>query len=100
MTAAATLPTAPAAPAEADVKETALAPVVTLVLWLGCLLVGTLGFVLPYARPRPPVPPAPVVQAELIKVELQSAPTVAPPIIRSPPPDPAQPPPLFAWQIT
>ena len=96
MTAAATLPTAPAAPAEADFKETALAPVVTLVLWLGCLLIGSLGFVLPYARPRPLVPPAPVVQAELIKVELTSPPAPVPAAIQPPPPGPTQPPPLFA----
>ena len=67
----------------------------TLVLWLGCLLVGGLGFVMPYARPRPAAPAAPLVQTQLIKVELTSKPAPSPANL-TPPPDPAQPPPLFA----
>jgi protein TonB len=46
------------------------AQIVTTVLWFGCILVGTLGFVLPYARPHPAaVAPAPVT-VEKLKVEL------------------------------
>lgn len=87
-------------PARAAARSSALAelsftPVITLVLWAGCLLVGTLGFVLPYSRPRPPAPPTPVLQAELIKVELTTRPAPPPAAVQPPPPDPAQPPPLF-----
>ena len=39
--------------------EVSIVTVLATVLWLGCLLVGGLGFVLPYARPRPIAPPAP-----------------------------------------
>ncbi|KAF0176757.1 MAG: TonB family protein [Limisphaerales bacterium] len=68
--------------------------VLTAVLWLGCLGVGAVGFVLPYARPHPPAPAAPAVQAELIKVELNQSPAPAPTPVQ-PPPDPTEPPPLF-----
>lgn len=70
--------------------------VLTAVLWLGCLGVGAVGFVLPYARPRPPAPPAPVLQAEILKVQLTSNPAPVPANVTPPPPDPTQPPPLFA----
>jgi len=94
-------PAAPAASpqrgASAGVRgETAVVPVFTLVLWLACLLVGGLGFVLPYARPQPPAPPVPVVQAQLIRVELTSQPKPPPEAIQPAPPDPSPPPPLFA----
>lgn len=48
--------------------------VFTLVLWMGCLTVGGLGFALPYLRPvaKPPEP-APV-QAEFLNVELSNDP--------------------------
>jgi protein TonB len=75
--------------------ELALAPILTLVLWLGCLLVGGLGFVLPYSRPQPP-PPATTIQAELLKVDLSSDPPSAPPAALPTPPESAEPPPLFA----
>lgn len=95
MTAADTLPDASVPSAEAPARESALTPVVTLVLWLGCLLIGAIGFILPYSRPRPLTPPVPIVQAQLIKVELQTA-LIAPPVFAdSPPPTPTQPPPLF-----
>lgn len=73
--------------------------VLTAVMWLGCLGVGAVGFLLPYARPHPPAPAAPAVQAELIKVELNQSPAPAPTPVQPPPPDPTQPPPLFT-QIT
>lgn len=104
MTATTAEPKPPTAPAASPLRsasegtrgETAVASVFTLVLWLTCLLVGWLGFVLPYARPRPPAPAAPVVQAQLIKVELTSQPKPPPEAIQPAPPDPTQPPPLFA----
>ncbi len=70
-----------------------LVSIVTLVLWTGCLAVGVLGFVLPYARPHPPVPhPAPVI-AEKINVELTTDPV--PPPEPEPQTNPQTPPPLL-----
>lgn len=82
----------PARPAE----EVAPVSVLTAVLWLGCVGVGALGFALPYARPRPPAPAAPPVQAELIKVELTRSAEPAPANVALPLPDPLLPPPLLA----
>ncbi len=101
MTATATEPAKPALPRMAVAPgepraDDSFAPVFTLVLWLGCLLVGVIGFVLPYTRPRPPEQPVPVLQAEILKVELTSNPAPAPANVIPPPPDPTQPPPLFA----
>ncbi len=62
--------TAPRLPRE----ESALVPMLTLVLWLGCASVGVAGFVLPYLRPQPPAPVPPPVLAEFVKVELTGAP--------------------------
>jgi protein TonB len=75
--------------------ELALAPILTLVLWVGCLLVGGLGFVLPYSRPQPP-PPATTIQAELLKVDLSSDPPPATAAALPTPPESAEPPPLFS----
>ena len=72
-----------------------LLPVTTLVLWLGCLIVGVIGLSLSYARPRTPEPqPAPV-QAEILHVQLTKDPL--PPLDSAPPPPTkaAQPPPLL-----
>ncbi len=96
MTAAGSKSPARAAARSSAWAELSFVPVTTLVLWAGCLLVGWIGFVLPYSRPRPPAPPAPPVQAELIKVELSAQPEPPPPAALPPPPDPSQPPPLFA----
>src|SRR5690349_13253513 len=49
-------------------------PVATLVAWLVCLVVGGLGFALPYTRPLAPKAEPPVTQAELIEVALTSEP--------------------------
>jgi periplasmic protein TonB len=56
--------------------------VVTLVIWLACVVVGTTGFFLRYARPTPPLPEPPPVLAQSVTVEL--TPDLAPP-----PPAPA-----------
>ena len=72
--------------------------VLTAVLWLGCVLVGALGFVMPYSRPRPPSPPAPVVIAQLMKVELTTPPATPPVIFQALPPL-ASPPPLAAAAV-
>lgn len=47
--------------------------VVTLVLWVSCVVIGGLGLTLPYARPVPNLPAAAPVQAEILKVELTAA---------------------------
>jgi protein TonB len=52
--------------------------VLTLVLWLGCLLVGGLGFALPYAHPRPPQAQPPPVKVEMLDVKLTDDPHPAP----------------------
>jgi len=75
--------------------ELTVTPILTLVLWLGCLLVGGLGFVLPYSRPQPP-PAATTIQAELLKVDLSNEPPPAPAAVLPTPPESAEPPPLFA----
>jgi protein TonB len=49
-------------------------PIVTLIGWGLCLVVGFLGFVLPYSRPRPAVkPPEPLV-VQTLQVELEKKP--------------------------
>jgi periplasmic protein TonB len=104
MTANATKPKAPSAPKDLPAlplseevrSETTVASVFTLVLWLTCLLVGWLGFALPYARPRLPSAAAPPMHAELIKVELTRSPAPAPANSAVPLPSPTQPPPLVA----
>ncbi|MEO6994323.1 MAG: TonB family protein [Lacunisphaera sp.] len=63
----------------------------TLVLWSTCLLVGVLGFVLPYSRPHPPaIAPEPVVveklEVELTKDPLPPAALPANPLSTPPPP--------------
>ena len=66
--------------------------VLTLVLWTGCLAIGWLGFVLPYARPHPQAKPPEPVQTQILNVELANdlpLPEPVPPL-----PDAAQPPPL------
>lgn len=44
--------------------------VFTLVLWMGCVLIGGLGFVLRYAHPRPPQAQPPAVKVEMLEVKL------------------------------
>jgi len=57
-------------------------PVTTLVAWMVCLVVGGLGFALPYTRPlAPKAEPLPT-QAELIEVALTSEPL--PPVDSTP----------------
>ncbi|HXG46958.1 MAG TPA: TonB family protein [Methylomirabilota bacterium] len=73
--------------------------VLTLVLWASCITIGTLGFVLPYTRPRPPAKPPEPVQAEILHVELSNDPLPLPDVAPAPP-DPSQPPPLADLAVT
>jgi protein TonB len=62
--------------------EPSLMPVATLVLWLGCLAIGGLGLMLPYARAAWKKEPEPEpIRAELIDVEVVNdpLPTLSPP---------------------
>ena len=69
----------------------ALVPVLTLVLWVGCITTGLAGLMLPYLHPRPPAVPTPPMVAELLNVELVSDPL---PPLNPAPPHLLQPPPL------
>lgn len=66
----------------------------TLVMWLVCLFVGALGFVLHYERPRPPAPTEQPVLAHPLQVELTPEllpppdPETRPPDLLAPPPPP------------
>lgn len=73
-------------------REISIGSVVTLVLWTGCLTVGLVGFVLPYARPVAPPKPVPPIKAEILQVELTNDPL--PPIAPEPRLSVSQPPPL------
>ena len=55
--------------------------VFTLVLWIGCALIGVFGFILPYAHPRPQVRP-PAIKVEMLEVKFADEPP--------PPFDPSQ----------
>jgi protein TonB len=80
-------------------EESGLAPMLTLVIWIGCLFIGVAGFALPYLRPQAPVKTPPPVVAELLNVELTSDPL--PPANPAPPlPNLLQPPPVAQPQIT
>jgi periplasmic protein TonB len=70
------------------------APVLTLVIWLGCVAIGTLGLVLPYARAQwaaKKAEPPPVV-AQLLNVELTTEPL--PPVASATLPKLLEPPPI------
>ena len=66
-------------------------PVVTLVLWVSCSLIGVLGFAMPYARPLVAKAQPEPVPVEMLNVELTSEPQpdLAPPVanlLATPPP--------------
>jgi TonB family protein len=52
--------------------------VFTLVLWFGCLLIGGLGFALPYERPQAPPPKQEAVKVEMLEVKLSNDPEPPP----------------------
>lgn len=58
--------------------DTPLAPVLTFVIWVVCLSIGLLGFLLSYSRPHRPVKTPESVKVERLVVELNNAPDVSP----------------------
>jgi TonB family protein len=66
--------------------------VFTLVLWLVCLAIGALGFVLQYERPQPSAPPEPPILAPQLEVELTRD-LMPPPEVDALPADSLVPPP-------
>ncbi len=79
---------------DSDVSRSTL---FTLVLWIICLVIGFVGFVFPYMRPKLPVAAPMPTQAELIKVELTEAPI--PPEITPQPATVPQPPTVRPLEI-
>lgn len=89
-----------------EVCNLSFVPLFTLILWLGCLVIGGIGLVLHYRYPQLASPPAPMV-AELLNVELTqeplapqqpepSAASSTPPPLSTPPVIPPQAPPMAA----
>jgi periplasmic protein TonB len=74
----------PARPSPPGRFRTELLSVATLVLWLGCAVVGGLGLTLSYARPMPGLAEAAPVQAEILEVQLADATFSAPEFDPSP----------------
>jgi hypothetical protein len=74
----------PARPPPPGRFRTELLSVATLVLWLGCAVVGGLGLTLSYARPMPGLAEAAPVQAEILEVQLADATFSAPEFDPSP----------------
>jgi len=79
-------------------SDSRFTPVVTLVLWVSCSLIGVLGFAMPYSRPLVAKAQPEPVQVEMLNVELTSEPLpdLAPPVANSlatPPPAEAVAPP-------
>jgi protein TonB len=86
-----------------DALQGALAAAATAAVWIGCLVVGILGVLLPYAREHLEAkPPPPPVQAVRLMPPREQAPVTEPPqaapkLDAAPPPDapaPDAPPPL------
>jgi protein TonB len=78
-------------PAREMASDSPFTPVVTLVLWVSCALIGVLGFAMPYSHPLVAKAQPEPVQVEMLNVELTSEPLpdLAPPVANSlatPPP--------------
>lgn len=77
--------------AQPQLGEIATGSVLTTIIWTGCLTVGLLGMVLPYARPVPTSKADVPIQAEILHVELTNDPL--PPLAQRSENSPVQPPP-------
>ena len=73
---------------QADGRNLVLLPIVTLVLWLLALVIGTAGFVLGYPAPHRELGPAAVSKTQIVDVAIPKAVLPAPPpTLASPVPD-------------
>jgi protein TonB len=79
-------PTPVSARRAAGGEDLELVPVITLVIWLGCLAVGILGLTLAYPGPRAVVSASSLVPVQLLDVELASVPLAPPEALPSPAP--------------
>lgn len=84
----------PAAPrgATPSPERDGIVPIVTLVIWSTCLLIGIAGSVFSYVRPLPPAKEPPPLIAQVLNVELMAADTRPAP--EPPPQNAMEPPPL------
>jgi TonB family protein len=57
----------------ADLTRASWLPIITLNLWAGCVLVGILGFTLPYPTPAQPAPATPPMVAEALEIEFSTS---------------------------
>ena len=69
-------------------------PVITFTGWSALVVVGLLGFTMPYARPAPPLPEPELPPVEVLEVQLSDDP-VTQPDLPAPAPDMQEPPPLL-----
>src|SRR5260370_22744646 len=68
-----------------------ITPILTLVVWAGCLAVGTIGLKLPYPRAREPATEAEPIKAELIDVKITNDRTIRPEAGAPSPPEGSKP---------
>ncbi len=61
-----------------DAYRISILSVFTLMLWLGCLLVGGLGFIMHYPQPHSPSAQPPPVKVEMLEVKLTDDPQLTP----------------------
>jgi protein TonB len=54
--------------------EVSFTSVVTSTIWMGCIAIGVIGIIIPYARPQPAKPQPTPIQAELLDVSLTADP--------------------------
>jgi periplasmic protein TonB len=73
--------------------ELSLTAIFTSAIWMGCIAIGVIGIVIPYASPQEPKAQASAIQAELLNVEMTSEPRVADDVAPAPA-DPLAPPPV------
>ncbi len=59
-------------------NDIGLLPVATLVIWLVCVVVGVLGYLLPRERPKPPTTQPEPTEAELVNVSLTDQAVIPP----------------------
>jgi protein TonB len=73
--------------------DLSLTAVSTAAIWIGCVAIGVIGIVIPYARPQPPKEQGRAIEAEILNVQMTAEP-VAVDDITPPGPEALTPPPL------